>query len=255
MRSLFIPYGVDPDFDDLPPDCRVVGINMSNPPWKDRVPAGVKLITTADVPRSRMEKVTPTVEHAWGLIMAAHRRLVAAASGFGDRNDWMAPYQLSGRNMLIIGYGRIGHGVARVAEAFGMRVTWVETDDGVGFLCRALSWADVIFVSCTLNDSSRGLLRGRLGVVKADAILVSIAPWEIVDTIEVVMQLKAGMLRAAAFDDWPANYLDSAAVQFLRSLGRLTITPHIAGSTEDARAETRDAVCEEMDKWLLENPA
>ena len=248
MTALFVPYGTP-----LPQDLtgvRVVGINMSNPPWKKDLPVGIKLITTADVPKHKMGTITPTPEHAWGLIMAAHRRLVGAAQdSFGDRDRWLAPYQLSGRTLGILGFGRIGSAVGRVGRAFGMRVDWTDPVNPKLGCDVMLAESDVVVISCTLTDETRGLLVGKLRLMKSDAILVSIAPWEIFDPIEVVDALAGNTLRAAAFDDWPQDY-NSTKVQLLRSLGRLTITPHIAGSTLDARKATEQFVREEMATWL-----
>ncbi len=95
MTALFIPYGKAPPADLHAQGIRVIGTNMSNPPWADRVPEEVKVITTPDVPRAKMEGITPTPEHAWGLMLAAHRRLVPAAlNPHTNRNKWMAPWQL-----------------------------------------------------------------------------------------------------------------------------------------------------------------
>lgn len=254
MTSLFLPYGSAPT-PELLKGVRVVGTNMSRPPWAALIPEGVKLITTVDVPQAKMQRITPTVEHAWGLIMAAHRRLpAAAADAYGDRDSWIAPWSLSGRTLGVVGYGRIGERAANVARCFGMRVDWYDPRVPGGAGCAPmLGRSNVVLVSCTLNETSAGLLRGKLHLMRPDAILVSIAPWEILDPIEVVSALANNNLRAAAFDDWPSGYSSTTIAQ-LRREGRLIITPHIGGSTLDARAATEQFVREEMVAWQR-NPA
>ena len=254
MTSLFVPYGAPLPLNLVEQGIRVVGINMSNPPWKDQLPDGIKLITTADVSSYKMGGITPTIEHAWGLIMAAHRRLVAAAQdAFGDRNNWLAPYQLSKQTLGIIGYGRIGRAVGHIGAAFGMCVRDYDPYVAGGRKLNEVLSSEVVFISCTLNKTSRRLLTGKLGLMKPDSILVSVAPWEIVDPVEVVMALSEDRLRAAAFDDWPPHY-NTPLMDKLRENGRLTITPHIAGSALDARIRTEQLVKEVMHVWLEANP-
>lgn len=247
----FIEYGEEPVFK---PGVRVVGINMSNPPWRHLVPEGVRLITTADVPSHKLVNVRPTIEHAWGLIMALHRRLLPAASdAFGDRNDFVAPYQLFGRSLGIIGAGRIGEGCATIAGALGMHVMRYDPPKFRQTNPQPIvAHSDVLLVSCTLNETSRGLIcKHFLRHVKPDALLVSIAPHEVTVVQDVITELRSGILRGAAFDDWPQSVLPDYK---LANAGKLLITPHIGGSTIDARASTRCAVIETMQAWLREHP-
>ncbi len=258
MTALFIPYGkAPPTPQQLKAEgIRVVGTNMSNPPWAHKLPADVKLITTPDVPRKKMEEVTPTAEHAWGLMLAAHRQMVRAAlNPHKDRNDFMAPWQLKGRRLLVIGgEGRIGSRLVNYGLAFGMQ-TLVYDRNPEFPLEQAIEWANVIMVACTLNETTHDMFKDVWHIIQRDTILVSIAPWEVLGDPDYglvpTLEWQAARLRAAAVDDWPPE------VPVPRSLvkqGALIVTPHIAGSTIDARSMTERFVREEMQSWLTRNP-
>lgn len=245
-----LPYGT-PFPDPFPEDVKFVGCNMTHPSWEHRVPKGVRLVTTADVPREAMKRVTPTIEHTWGLIHAIHRRLLAAASRpNSDRDEWLVPLSLSNMTIGIVGLGRIGQGVARVAHAFHMDVIWADTYDQPTHekwirtsLNALLAEADIVVVAASARYPLTGLLDNFNG------LLVSIVPFPLlgVSPIEVMDKLHTGELRGAAFDDWPPDvYVDDDLVL----LGRLVVTPHIGGSTEDARRLTAALVERQMYKML-----
>lgn len=259
MSSLFIPYGKSiPTPAQLKAEgIRVVGTNMSNPPWAHKVPEGVALITTPDVPRSKMEAVTPTAEHAWGLMLAAHRQMVRAAlNPHKDRNAFMAPWQLSSRRLLVIGgEGRIGSRLVNYGIAFGLHVCIFEKEGNPEPLEAAIMGANVIMVACTLNETTYDLFRDVWHLIQRDTILVSIAPWEVLGDPDYglipTLEWQAARLRAAAVDDWPS---ECTVPRALVKQGALIVTPHIAGSTLDARCMTERFVREEMARWLEGHP-
>lgn len=256
MTALFIPYGKAPPRDLKAQGIRVVGTNMSNPPWLHLVPEGVHVVTTPDVPRPKMVRVTPTAEHAWGLLLAAHRRLVPAAlNPHTDRNRWMAPWQLCGRRLLVIGgEGRIGSRLCVYGRAFGMEVCGFDLED-LEALGEHVEWANVIMIACTLNPTSEDILKDYWHRIQRDTLLVSIAPWQVLGDPDYglipTLEWQAARLRAAAVDDWPP---ETTVPRELVKNGALIVTPHIAGSTLDARAMTEQFVREEMAAWLERNP-
>lgn len=249
-KALMLPYG-EPFPEPFPADVAFVGCNMTSPPWADRVPKGVRVVTTADVSREKMCTVTATVEHAWGLILAAHRRLVAAAlQPSSSRNCWIAPYQLRGRTIGIVGLGRIGRGVARIATAFDMRVIW---HDAYPQSCLShweycpldtlLEQSDIVLVAASARDA---LTPNFVSKLRMHGVLVSISPIGIIGGPHAILSaLRRGTLRAAALDDWPSDV--DVPVQLVET-GRLIVTPHIGGSTEDARQITARLVEERMEE-------
>jgi phosphoglycerate dehydrogenase-like enzyme len=164
--------------------------------------------------------------------------------------------ELAGKTLGILGYGRIGHELARRARAFDMRVCAIRRDvaaaDAEGLallggpekLDEILQRADYLAVTLSLNDATRGLLGTReLALMKRSAVLINVARAEIVDEDALHDALARGAIGGAALDVWyryprePGPTLP--ARRPFHELPNVLMTPHVSGWTEgmmDARA-------------------
>jgi glycerate dehydrogenase len=185
------------------------------------------------------------VQHVWGLILSLTRhvpdymRLVN--NGAWNRNELMGvlPFpirELDGRIFGVIGWGELGRGAARVAEAFGMRV--VIANRGAGprpgrvDLQPLLAMSDIVSLHCPLNDSTRGLIGAReLALMKRDALLINTARGALVDGHALSIALKAGRLGGAGIADDPLLDPD---------IPNLIVTPHVAWAAREARQRCLD---------------
>jgi D-3-phosphoglycerate dehydrogenase len=185
-------------------------------------------------------------EHAMALILAAAKRLIRA-----DRSVRMGPWgwrnaleagEISGKNLLIIGYGRSGRHLARMAQGFGMQTHAFDPflvkqgwPDGptaaVPSLAEGLAWADVISVH--VPKTGRPVLGAEeFAVMKPGVIIVNTARGGIVDEAALDVALTEGRVAAAGldvFDDEPPAK-DHPLIVF----DQIVLTPHIAGLTEPA---------------------
>ena len=143
---------------------------------------------------------------------------------------------LHGKTMGLLGYGRHGKPIARLAEAFGMRViAWDRTGQGddpdeYGVrrlpLASLLSQADVVSVHLKLSDESRGFLnRERLAMMKDGAYLINTARGAIIEEAALVERLQSGKLAGAGLDVFAAEPL--AEDSPLRRLSNVLLTPHV----------------------------
>ena len=145
-----------------------------------------------------------TAEFTWALILAAARRL-----GEGERllrrGDWhgwgldfMLGTELRGKQLGIIGRGRIGRAVAARAAAFGMRPVFAKHDLSLDEL---LVSSDVISIHVPGADTTRHLIdRKRLARMKRSAILVNTSRGSVVDEDALAWALKERLIAAAALD-------------------------------------------------------
>ena len=211
-------------------------------------------------------------EHATMLMLALARRLPhyqarARAGGYVIDPAWPI-VELRGRRLVLIGLGRIGAGVARLAQAFGMVVAAYDPAaadvDGVAReddLTAALGRADIVSVHVPLTDATAHLVdAGFLAAMRDGAMLVNTARGELVDEGALLDALRGGRLAGAALDvlerepPEPANPLLSDP--------RVIVTPHVAALTEEtadamARLTAQNAVDGldgRLDRTLVANP-
>jgi phosphoglycerate dehydrogenase-like enzyme len=164
--------------------------------------------------------------------------------------------ELAGKTLGILGYGRIGHALARRAEALDMDVCAIRRDvatssaaglsllAGPAALDDVLRRADYLAVTLSLNEETRGLIGAReLALMKPTARLVNVARAEIVDEDALYRALADRRIAGAALDVWyrypkePGPTLP--ARRPFHELDNVLLTPHVSGWTEgmlEARA-------------------
>lgn len=184
-------------------------------------------------------------EHAMLLLLATAKRLTRADASVRAR-DWswrnrLEPSELHGKNLLILGYGRIGQHLARMARGFGMvihahdpfleRRGWPEGDASPApDLPAGLGWADYISVHAPKTD--RPLLGApEFARMKPTAILINTARGGTVDESALIAALRENRLAAAGLDVFDAE--PPAPDNPLLGMDQVVLTPHIAGLTAE----------------------
>jgi glyoxylate reductase len=208
---------------------------------------GVLVSNTPDV-------LTETVaELTIALILALLRR-----SAEGDRlirrgERWIwAPNLMLGRGLAslslgLVGYGRIGKAVARLAEAHGMRVVYT-TRSGGWPLDELLAIADVVSLHLPLNDETQHLIDERaLGLMKPTAVLVNTSRGPIVDEAALVEALAAGRIAGAALDVFER---EPEVHPCLLGLENVVLVPHLGSATRETR-EAMGMLCVEALRAVL----
>lgn len=166
---------------------------------------------------------------------------------------------LAGRTMGILGYGRHGRPIAKLAQAFGMNVVAWEripssakiAESGVKRLPldELLSTADVVSVHLRLSDESRGLLsREKLWKMKPGAILINTSRGAIVDEEALIDALKQKRLAGAGLDVFSVEPLPSSSP--LRTLPNVLLTPHIGWKVRDVLHEFVAIAASQLELWL-----
>jgi len=185
-------------------------------------------------------------EHAMMLILACAKRAIVAdravrTGRWGWRNRLEAA-EISGRRLLIVGYGRSGRQLAKMAEGFRMEIRafnpfllengWPEgAVSPARSLADGLAWADVVSVHAP--KSARPILGAEeFARLKPGAIVVNTARGGILDETALISALSDGRVGAAGldvfYDEPPAN--DHPLLAF----DQVVLSPHIAGLTQQA---------------------
>jgi D-3-phosphoglycerate dehydrogenase len=209
---------------------------------------GIVIRTLRDSP-DIIRGLTPAAELSWTLVMACARKLPAAVAhvraGGWDREQFPGVL-LKGRQLGLIGCGRIGGWMARYAEAFGMRVVgydphlvdWPSNIVSVS-IEQLMETSDVVSVHVPLNEETKGLVSAALFArLKPGAIFINTSRGSIADEAALLVGLKSGCIGAAGLDvlDGEPAISNHPLLAYARAHDNLLITPHCGGYSPDAVA-------------------
>ncbi|TPG59521.1 hypothetical protein EAH89_04565 [Roseomonas nepalensis] len=186
-------------------------------------------------------------EHALMLMLAVARRVLPVDAGV-RQGHWRvagqsATFELGGRRVLVLGFGRIGTRVARLCAAFGMRVMVHDpfmpagTIRGAGYEAvkdrdAGLATADIVTLHLPAGEATRGMVDAAfLAAMKRGAVLINTARGTLVDEAALEAALRSGHLSAAGLDVLRVEPMREP-VPLLR-LENVVVTPHVAASTAE----------------------
>jgi phosphoglycerate dehydrogenase-like enzyme len=179
----------------------------------------------------------PTAELAWGLILALTRHIPAedARMRAGGWQHTIGP-ELAGRTLGLVGLGRLGARMARIARAFEMEtIAWSQNltaeraaEAGAEAVAKdeLFRRADIVSIHLVLSDRSRGLVGAdELALMKPTAYLVNTSRGPIVDEAALLDALHSGRIAGAGIDVY---YTEPLPAQHpLRFAPNTVLTPHI----------------------------
>jgi D-3-phosphoglycerate dehydrogenase len=207
---------------------------------------GIPLLTLRGE-RHVLQNLTPAAELSWLLLMACARGFRGAVDhvleGRWIREEFPG-VMLRGKELGLIGCGRIGSWMARYASAFGMRVcgydpfaaAWPEAVTRSD-LDDLLSRSDFVSLHVPLNATTLRMIGEReLSLMKSGAILVNTSRGAIVDEDALLRALLSGRLRGAGLDvlEGEPDIDTHPLVVHARTHSNLILTPHIGGFSPDA---------------------
>lgn len=164
--------------------------------------------------------------------------------------------ELAGKTMGIIGYGRIGRAVGRIARAFGMNVIAAGTRRACPELVsmdELFARSDVISLNCPLLPETRGLIcRDTIARMKDGVIIINTSRGPVIDEQALSEALISGKVYAAGID--VADREPIAADDPLLGLDNCFITPHIAWAPREARVRLIDIATENVRAFIEGHP-
>lgn len=185
-------------------------------------------------------------EHAMMQLLAAAKRVLRADRATRDPSQWgwrnrLEQQEISGKRLLIIGYGRIGRHLARMAEGFRMEVRahdpfleragWPGGDVApVSDLHEGLAWADCISIHVPRGDRPT-LGPAEFARMKPGVILANTARGGVVCEAALAEALTSGHVGAAGIDVFDAEPPDGLCP--LTQFDNVILSPHVAGITNE----------------------
>jgi len=180
-----------------------------------------------------------------------------------DWSFWKSPLvELEGKTMGVVGFGRIGRGVGRIADAMGMRVIANDTYQGDPPAYEGFRWApldellresDVVSLHSPLFPETQGMIHARtLALMKPSAFLINTSRGALVVDRDLADALNSGRLAGAGLDVLTVE--PPAETNPLLAARNCLVTPHIAWATREARSRLMDAVIANISGWVSGNP-
>jgi glycerate dehydrogenase len=168
--------------------------------------------------------------------------------------------ELAGLNFGIIGYGRIGQRVGRIARAFGMnllatpsRSCAAEPDVRTVSLEKLLRESDVISLHCPLTPETKGLINSeRLATVKKSAFLLNTSRGPLIVENDLSEALHSGQIAGAGLDVLSVEPPVQGSPLFRAP--NCFITPHQAWATRAARQRLMNVAAANLKAWLNKQP-
>jgi phosphoglycerate dehydrogenase-like enzyme len=205
-----------------------------------------------------------TSELTWALILAMVRQVPAEYASI-RQGGWQTALggDLEGKTLGILGLGRLGGRVARVAQAFGMHVTawsqnltpemagehgarWVDKHD-------LFHEADIVTVHLVLSPRTRGIVgAAELRLMKPTAYLVNTSRGPLIDEAALIDALQRRTIAGAALDTYDSEPLP--ADHPFRSLDNVLTTPHIGFVTRQTYETFYRDTVENISAWLDGHP-
>jgi glycerate dehydrogenase len=163
--------------------------------------------------------------------------------------------ELTGRKLGIVGFGALGKGVARAAQAFGLEVLLANRPGGTPVAGRLdlddlLPQVDVLSLHCPLSPATQGLIGApQLARMKPDAVLINTARGALGDSAALAAALRAGRLGGAAIDVLPQEPPVDGNPLLAGDIPHLIVTPHVAWAAREARQRCLDGMAANVEDF------
>jgi phosphoglycerate dehydrogenase-like enzyme len=243
--------------------------------WVHSTAAGVSQLTYPELWQSSVLVTNPSgvfsvpmAEHIMGMMLALARNFPDCVR-HQDRSSWgqqditdqpQRLAELNGSVLLIVGYGSIGHALARRAKAFDMRV-WGVTRTGrgdsnlaervvpVSDLHKVLPDADYVVIAAPETTETKNLMGEKeLALLKRGARLVNASRGTLLDEAALLRALEEGRLAGAALDVTETEPLPSESP--LWKTPRLFITPHTSAMSDRLWIRQTEVLIDLLQRWF-----
>ena len=209
-------------------------------------------------------------EHAFMMMITLMRNLPAyqrdVAAGLWENSPFFchlgAPMRdLNGKTLAIFGRGNIGQTLATYAQAFKMKVVFVEhkhaetVRDGYVSFDEAVRTADALSLHCPLTPETANMIgEAELQQMKPGAILINCGRGGLVDEAALVAALKYGQIGGAGFDVLTQEPPRDGDPLLKARLPNLIVTPHIAWASQEAANRLFDILVDNINRFVAGNP-
>lgn len=217
--------------------------------------------------REILDSISASAEFSFLLLLNTLRRLdfainEAASGRWRDREERMRGYELAGKQVGLVGFGRIGQRLSRWSESFDAQVSFYDpyvksndTNAKPNSLELVFSESDIICICCALTDETRGMIDySLLNKLKPNASLINTSRGEILVEADLATILKKRADLRVGLDvisgEVKGEQYNSPLIRYLIR-GQIVITPHIAGATIESQSKAAIGALSALRKHFL----
>jgi glycerate dehydrogenase len=209
-------------------------------------------------------------EHVFMMVLALRRNLIGyhedVRQGLWQKSQQFRLYthpiaDLDGGTLGVVGRGTLGQAVAKLGEAFGMRVLFAEHKDattvrpGYAPFATVLAESDVITLHCPLIPATRNLIgKAELETMRRHALLINTARGGLVDEAALALALKQNAIGGAGFDVLTVEPPRMGNPLLEPGLPNFILTPHVAWASRNAMQTMADRLIDNIEAFVRGTP-
>lgn len=227
------------------------------PPLQKLLKAGLRL-SNSDAPNIGVAEyvLSALLSHTHGIA----ERIDLHRTATWKQGQWP---EIGGQTWVIVGFGSIGHEVAKRARPFGVEIVGARrtaVDDPsadrmvtMDQLPATLATADAVVLACPLTDETRGMVDDQfLSAMRPDAVLVNVARGGVIDDDALLRALDAGRPGTAILDVFDPEPLPEGHPFWTHPA--ITVTSHVAGAGQGIGPRNDALFVEQLDNYLAGRP-
>ncbi len=233
------------------------GVGTDNIDIETATEKGILVVNSPD------PSTTSVAEHVFALLLCASRKIARANESL-TKGEWkksnLVGREIEGKNIGIIGLGRIGTKVATIAKGFGLNILVSDPYASEEYVNKMgaelvqledlLAKSDFVTLHVPLTESTRGLIgEEELQRMKRNAILVNTSRAQVVDADSLIGALRDRKIACAALD-----VFDRSRINELSRIENLILTPHLGASTHEAQSQIARVIADEVLEALKGKP-
>lgn len=217
-----------------------------------------------------LRTVSATAEHTFALLLSLVRKIpwafASVNNGEWDR-DAFKGHELAGKTLGIIGFGRLGSLVYRMARGFDMQtvaadIKTIDPSSGVRQLSlnEVLAMSDIVSVHVPYTAATERMFsETAFAAMKQHAVFINTSRGQVVDEAALLQALRDGKLSGAALDVlWaedkrPVAISDDPLIEYAKTHQNLLITPHLGGATFESMEKTEIFIAEQVRDYIKLN--
>ena len=219
--------------------------------------------------KKRAKTIKASSEFTFLLILASLRKLILAKEKvtmgyWRNIENELRGFELSNKNVGIIGYGRIGKNIEKYSKAFGASVkiydpyvSKIESKNLTQNINNVLRVSDIVVVCITYNKKNNNFVNKRFfNKLKKGCIFVNTSRGEVVDESALIKAISSKKISCAATDvvrnEQYLSKKKNKLIEYSKNNHNLLITPHMAGLTYDSERKAAEITIDNIKKFFYE---